>query len=241
MKDDVSPNPIDVRALRSATVMLRANRLTNSIEQLRRTSRRDCKRRSLGAHPLHDSESSRTTMASSTPTGQQRGNLKQPRRRQRRSAADRAAVAILACRTTSRTSRHREHREHRDLTRTEDGRNVDAFVVAISRHPPRSVSDQRGARFALVALRASAGSTRSPGRGMKVAAGTKQPETARGQLRATGDERPALTTAVRLQSPPHGSAPRMGPVNSKVRAPADGSSTSEISSQRPRQRMRRRH
>src|SRR4029453_8433806 len=54
VKEDVSANPIDVGALGSATVMLRANRLTNSIEQLRRTSRCDRDGRSLRALPLHD-------------------------------------------------------------------------------------------------------------------------------------------------------------------------------------------
>jgi hypothetical protein len=52
MKDDVSPNPVDVRALGSATVMFRTDRPTNTVEQLRRTTRIDGRRRQLAAHPL---------------------------------------------------------------------------------------------------------------------------------------------------------------------------------------------
>jgi hypothetical protein len=37
MRDDASPNPIDIGALRSATVMFRADYISNTIEQFRRT------------------------------------------------------------------------------------------------------------------------------------------------------------------------------------------------------------
>src|SRR3989442_12726069 len=54
VKEDVSPNPVDVGAFGSTTVMFRADDMSNTIEQLRRTSRRNCAGRSVAALPLHD-------------------------------------------------------------------------------------------------------------------------------------------------------------------------------------------
>lgn len=126
------------------------------------------------------------------------------------------------------------------LTVRTDRRRSDYSSVAISRHASRSVSDQRGARFALVALRAPAGSTRSPGRGWR-----SQP--ARSSLRqheATQGNRQQATSADHCGATSESAAPERttdGPVNSEARASSNGSSTSENSSQRPRQRTRARY
>ena len=105
-------------------------------------------------------------MASSTRTSQQRCNLRRPevtqdngnggRQGQSRSRHPDKPNNIATSRQRARfadkrgsPSAVRRQARFADLARSEDGRNVDAFVVAINRHLPRSVSDQRGARFAL--------------------------------------------------------------------------------------------
>jgi hypothetical protein len=91
----------------------------------------------------------------------------------------------------SAPSRHFEAQRHssldtpspRNLTLTRDRRNFEPSSVAISRHIPRSVSDLRGSASRSWPQGHQRGSTQSPGRWKKVAAGARQPETARGHSR----------------------------------------------------------
>jgi hypothetical protein len=96
-----------------------------------------------------------------------------------------------------------------DLTPADGGRNVDALVVAISRHPPRSVSDhvEHASRSSLSEHQREAPDHRD------VEEGRSRHEDSLRQHEATQGNRHEATSAdpaVRLQSPPHRSAPRMG-------------------------------
>src|SRR5437899_12181595 len=53
VKEDVSPNPFDVGAFGSTTVMFRADETSNTIEQLRRTTRGNRGRRRLALRPVN--------------------------------------------------------------------------------------------------------------------------------------------------------------------------------------------
>ena len=112
----------------------------------------------------------------------------------------REAVAIRL--TGGATDCNATHCDSTHLTSGAARHSLISFVVAISRHSPRSVSDQRGARFALVAQRARTRSTHFTG---TVEQGRSQRETARDGWRqlVASAARDRRCTAVRLQSLPH--------------------------------------
>jgi hypothetical protein len=112
----------------------------------------------------------------------------------------REAVAIRL--TGGATDCGATHCDSTHLTSGAARHSLISFVVAISRHSPRSASGLRGLRFALVAQRARTRSTHFTG---TVEQGRSQRETARDGWRqlvamAASDR---CRAAVRLQSLPH--------------------------------------
>ena len=97
-----------------------------------------------------------------------------------------------------------------DLTRTDEGRNVISFVSGdwvATLHVRSQISVETASRSSLSEHQHEAPNHRDGGK--KVAAGARQPETARGHSRQPALTDP-LTTAVRPQDPLHRITPPMG-------------------------------